>query len=103
MPPHPQKFKSDLHKLSDSLKVQQKLFDDQQALHKSLLEEHVAAKQLEGEAIAMKLKSQVAESDAKLKEMAGRLAAVQKELDDSKVSHHNQVCTLKSLMLGPLH
>jgi hypothetical protein len=72
--------------------LQQNMLEDQQALHKRLLEEHVAAKQLEGEAIATKLKGQIVESDSKLKEMADRLLAVQRELDDSKMLHHNQVC-----------
>lgn len=86
-----QSFKAKLRKLSDALEMQQKLFDEQQGLQQALLNEQLAAKKLEGEAEAMKLKGKVVEAEARLKEMEGRLAAAHKELEDNKLSHQKEV------------
>ena len=50
------------------------------------------------EAATLKLQAKEAEAEARLQEMAGRLMAVQKELEDSQVSHFVKVKILHTFL-----
>ena len=66
------------------------LFSEQQVALQSFVEEQREVKMLAFEAAAEKLKGQ-AEAEARLEEMAGRMAAQQREFEDFKKSHLQQV------------
>ena len=86
-----QVFKAKLRQLKQALESQQLLFNEQQALQQALIEEQKGARRLEGEASAIKLQDQASEAQAKLEEMASRLSQVQRDFQDSKAAHRDQV------------
>ena len=70
---------------------QKLLFLEQQSIVQSLLEEEKESRKIETEALAALKQAQEAEAMARLGEMAAQLAAVQRELEESKASHSNLV------------
>ena len=93
-------FKTKLRQLKQALESQQLLFNEQQALQQALIEEQKGARRLEGEASAIKLQDQASEARAKLEEMASRLSRVERDFQDCKAAHRDEV--LESPLMTPL-